>query len=155
MAKELPASAPPAGLLAKAGKLLDGLPGDTPLSQDSVRKLKGGPAALSALREEARLLEQRAARLRQLALALHQGEVLGELVRVLEGKEAKVDLLHAALLLARLDNDEVEVETYRDEVGRMARKMIAKLPKGAGEKEKLAELNRFLFTQMGFHGSRA
>jgi hypothetical protein len=63
--------------------------------------------------------------------------------------------LHAALLIARLDNDEVDVGAYRAEVERMARKVAGGLPKGAGEKATLAALNRFLFTERGFHGSRA
>ena len=45
---------------------------------------------------------------------------IAELVKSIEGKEDDIDLFHAALLIARLDNDELDVEAYRQEVERMA-----------------------------------
>src|SRR5205823_12393304 len=104
--------------------------------------------------ERARLLEQQAARLRQLAQAVHQQNVLSELRRVLRGKEEDVDLLHAALLIARLDNEDVDVDGYRAEVARMAHKIAAGLPKEADDQAKLVALNKYLFAERGFHGSR-
>ena len=43
---------------------------------------------------------------------------------------------------------------YAAEIGRMARKVAAGLPAGATEKQKLAALERHLFREKGFHGSR-
>jgi regulator of sirC expression with transglutaminase-like and TPR domain len=106
------------------------------------------------LRERARLLEQHAEQLRKLALTVHAKRVQNELVKVLDTKEADVDLVHAALLIARLDNDELDVEAYRTEVERMAKRLTAELPKDADEKAKLAGLTKFLFTDRGYHGSR-
>ena len=80
--------------------------------------------------------------------------MLNGLLKALEGKEDEIDLLRAALLIARLDNEEVDVEHYRGEVERMAKKIVAGLPEGADDRAKLAALNRFLFTERGFHGSR-
>jgi serine protease Do len=74
---------------------------------------------------------------------------------VLRGKEEDIDLLHAALLIARLDNEEVEVETYRREVERMAERIAARLPKDADDKARLAALDKYLFEERGFHGSRS
>src|SRR5262249_32022293 len=65
--------------------------------------------SLAALRERAKLLEQQAAQLRKLALALHEKTVREELVKELGKPEAEIDLVRSALLLARLDNDEVDV----------------------------------------------
>ena len=93
--------------------------------------------------------------LRQAALLLHQQEVLKEMAQLVRGKEADIDLVHAALLIARLDNDELDVEAYRREVERLAKKLAARLPKDADDKAKLATLNKYLFTERGFHGSRA
>jgi regulator of sirC expression with transglutaminase-like and TPR domain len=118
-------------------------------------KLPAGAATLAALRGKARVLEQQAARLRQLALALHQKAVLDELTALLGKKEGDVDLVHAGLLIARLDNDEVDVDGYRAEVDRLARKVASRLKKNAGDVEKLAALERYLFHERGFHGSRA
>ncbi|HYT90556.1 MAG TPA: transglutaminase-like domain-containing protein, partial [Gemmataceae bacterium] len=116
--------------------------------------LKDAPASLTALRERARLLEQQAAQLRELAVLVHHKTTLTELERVTRGKDENIDLIHAALLLARMDNEELEVEMYRNQVDRIAREIAAALPKGAGEKEKLAALNKDLFAGRGFHGSR-
>src|SRR5262249_24761833 len=69
-------------------------------------------------------------------------------------KDGKVDLLHAALLIARLDNDELDIDVYRREVDRMARKLTERLAKDADDKTKLAALNKYLFEERGFHGSR-
>src|SRR5207237_6577712 len=57
--------------------------------------------------------------------------------------------------VAQLDNDELDVEAYRREVDRMARKLTAALPAKADDKAKLAALNKFLFEERGYHGSRS
>ncbi len=87
-------------------------------------------------------------------MAVHQQSVLTELVRVLKAKEEQIDLLHAALLIALLDNEDVDVEAYRREVERMAEKVRQRLPKDADDKAHLEALNQFLFQERGFHGSR-
>src|SRR5439155_20180561 len=48
-----------------------------------------------------------------------------------------------------------DVEAYRREVDRMARKLTAALPAKADDKAKLAVLNKFLFEERGYHGSRS
>jgi regulator of sirC expression with transglutaminase-like and TPR domain len=153
--KEVGSSEPAPALMASVAKALAGASSGA-IMPELLKKLPAGkPATLAALREQARLLEQQAARLRQVALLLHQRQVLEELQGVLKAKEKDVDLVHAALLIARLDNDEVDVGAYRGEVERMAHKVQAGLGKGADEKRKLAALDRFLFTEKGFHGSRS
>jgi regulator of sirC expression with transglutaminase-like and TPR domain len=109
---------------------------------------------MQALRERARLLEQQAAQLRQLAQAVHQKRVQAKLVKLLAGKEEEIDLARAALLLARLDNDEVDVDAYLREIDRLGKEAAAGLAKDADDKARLEALNKYLFTQRGFHGSR-
>src|SRR5262249_43675706 len=103
----------------------------------------------------AKLLEQEAGQLRQLALAVHHRRVEADLARTLQGKEDDIDLVHAALLVARLDNDELDIEPYRKEIDHMARDIQATLPKDADGQAKLTALNKYLFAERGFHGSRA
>src|SRR5207249_4585395 len=103
---------------------------------------------------KARALEQEAGQLHKLAQAVHLKRVRTELAKALAGPEDKIDLTHAALLVARLDNDELDVEAYRREVDRMARKLTAALPAKADDKAKLTALNKFLFEERGYHGSR-
>jgi serine protease Do len=153
--KSLPPAAPPAEVVARVRKAAESAGPGAAAKADVVSKLAPeGAAATAVLRERARELERQAAELKKLAQAVHQRRVLDELATVLKAKEADLDLVHAALLIARLDNDEVDVAAYRGEVERMAKKVAAALPKDAGEKAKLAALNKYLFTERGFHGSR-
>jgi serine protease Do len=142
-------------IAARISKAVEGLkPSESPKAELIDQLRTDGPASLTALRDRARLLEQQAVQLRQLAQTVHQQTVLAELAKAVGGKEADVDLVHAALLIARLDNEEVDVNAYRGELERMARKLVAGLPKDADDEAKLAALNKFLFTERGFHGSR-
>ncbi len=109
----------------------------------------------ATLQQRARELEQEAARLRRQAAMMHRQSVLADLSKALEGPEAKVDLLHAALLVARLDNAELEIEPYRQQVNEMAREISARLQASADEAVKLAALREYLFSENGFHGSRS
>jgi S1-C subfamily serine protease len=155
LGKTLPPAAGPAEVAARVAKAVAGLPDDPPGEALVGRLAPEGAAGAAALRERARTLEREAARLRELAQAVHQQNVLAELARVLRGPDADADLLQAALLVARLDNDEVDVAAYRREVDRMARQVSAALPKDADDAAKLAALDKYLFQERGFHGSRA
>jgi serine protease Do len=152
---KLPPSTPPAEVVARVTKAVTDLPAEAkPEGALVERMLPDAPASLAVLRERARRLEQQAARLRELAAAVHHKQVLDELARLTGVKEADIDLVHAALVLAKLDNEELDVAAYRNQVERLAREVAQVLPKGAGEKEKLAALNKELFEGRGFHGSR-
>ena len=130
-------------------KLIDGKPGP-----DLVGKLAKEKASTDVLRARAEELEQQAARLKELAGRVHEQRVYDELQKVLGGPETQIDLIHAALLVARLDNEEVDVDAYRAEVDRMAKKAGEGLPKDATDEAKLMALNAFFFEKRGFHGSR-
>ncbi|MBI1917511.1 MAG: trypsin-like peptidase domain-containing protein [Planctomycetes bacterium] len=153
--KKLTSSAVSSEVAARVRKALDALGPEAKVGPETLRKLGGeGSAGLAALRTRAKQLEDEAARLRKLVSAVHQQGVQDELVKVLSAKDGKIDLLHAALLIAKLDNDELNVEVYRRDVDRMAKKVASRLPKDADEKAKLAALNKYLFEERGFHGSR-
>lgn len=111
-------------------------------------------ASRARLGERARQLELEAARLRKLSLAVHRQSVQTNLVRVLSGPEAKIDLFHAALLVSKLDNPDLDVEAYRAQLEEMAREVAGKLSSGAADAVKLAALTKYLFAENGFHGSR-
>lgn len=108
-----------------------------------------------ALKERARSLEREAKELRREAAKLHRATVQGELLKVLGEPEAKIDLFHAALLLARLDNAELDIEPYRQQITEMAREVAGKFSKDADAATKLAALKEYLFAENGFHGSRS
>jgi serine protease Do len=136
-------------------KTLADLKPAAPLTPDLLQKLgREGPAGLEIIRQRAKQMEEEAVRLRRLAGSVHQQRVQDELNKLLKDKSEKVDLLHAALLIAKLDNEELDIDAYRRDVERMAKKIAGKLPKVSDEKVKLAALNDLLFKERGFHGSR-
>src|SRR5207302_11115694 len=84
---------------------------------------------------------------------VHSATVVEQLTKTLKTQD-KVDLIHSALLIAKLDNEELDVEAYRRDVDRIAKKIAARLAKDADEKAKVKGLNDYLFNERGFHGSR-
>ena len=65
-----------------------------------------------------------------------------------------VSLLRGALLIARMDNPDVDVEAYIDRVEQWANEIQESLPKDADETTRLAAMDRYLFEELGVHGSR-
>jgi regulator of sirC expression with transglutaminase-like and TPR domain len=128
--------------------------GKSASEQDIKGLLKHPVEGAAMLRDRARDLEEQASRLRQLALTLHHERCLGELADLLKRPDQEVDLLRAALLVARLDNEELDIDGYVQEVGRMAKQITSKLPEKAAPARRLAALNQYLFKEGGFHGSR-
>lgn len=106
------------------------------------------------LRFRARELELEAQRMRMLANKVHEQAIVAELESLFQKPEADVDLLRAALLLARLDNDEVDVDAYLSDVDRMADEIRKQLPADATNDDKLAAIDKYLFVEHGYHGSR-
>jgi len=113
------------------------------------------PATLAALNLRADALEKQVARLRKLAREVHRRSVEGALLRELDQPEAKVDLFHAALLLAKLDNEELDLAAYRRQLDDMARDIAAQLTVMPDADAKLRALKKYLFEDNGFHGSRS
>ena len=112
-------------------------------------------ASRGILSERAIKLEREAAHLRELGVAVHRQSVQQELVKIFEMPEEKVDLFHAALLVAKLDNPDLAIEAYRSQLETMAREISARLPADADNSAKLETLTKYLFAENGFHGSRS
>ncbi|HLJ94427.1 MAG TPA: transglutaminase family protein [Gemmataceae bacterium] len=145
----------PAEIVNRISKSIDALaPSEPPTSELLDTLLPDAAASVEVLRNRAKLLEQQAARLRTLASAVHQKHIQTELAHALQRQEDDIDLFGAALLIAKLDNEEVDLPVYRKELERMAREVNASLPTAADEADKLGALNKYLFTERGFHGSR-
>jgi regulator of sirC expression with transglutaminase-like and TPR domain len=53
-----------------------------------------------------------------------------------------------------MDNPDLDIEPYRHEVDRIARRIKSRLSESATDSDKLAALKRDLFEEQGFHGSR-
>ncbi|HUS34118.1 MAG TPA: tetratricopeptide repeat protein [Verrucomicrobiae bacterium] len=111
--------------------------------------------ARANLLAEARQREMQAADLRKRADDLHLTEVRDALVAELKNADAKIDLFKCALLVARLDNPDLDIEPYRAEVADMAAEISRSIPNDATAATKLDRLIAFLFRENGYHGSRS
>jgi len=148
---ELPPSRPPAEQLARIAGLVEhlGAPPPADLVATLVAEGATGDAALAA---RADALEREAKRVRALAASVQTRRTIGALSAAAAAEP--VDLFHAALLVSALDNPELDVAGSRADLDRLAAEVAAALPEGADDGAKLATLNRVLFTELGFHGSR-
>jgi regulator of sirC expression with transglutaminase-like and TPR domain len=155
VAKEIVAPRPPDDLVKRINQSVNHLSSPDAVKPELIKTLvEEGDASIRVLRDRAKLMEQQAAQLRQLAQAVHSERVQAELVKSLQRKEEDIDLVQAALLIAKLDNEELDIEPYRKEIERMAREIQAALPKSPDGQAKLDALNKYLFQERGFHGSR-
>jgi serine protease Do len=155
VASELPSEQPDDATLERVAALGADIETSRPPTEETVTAFSDlGRTGRAAIEQEARLLEQRVERLRQLSRAVHEQAVRRQLFEVLAADDSSVDLLHAALLLAALDNDELDVDLYRREVDDLAAEFVDSLPEDCSEADTFAALNRFLFEERGFHGSR-
>ncbi|MBC7854757.1 MAG: tetratricopeptide repeat protein [Pirellulaceae bacterium] len=151
----LPSPLASAELTASLTKEIDALPALESLLPEKLTPLVSAPdEAIQSLRQKAKALRERALELEQVAADVRLRQVANELTAVLEARDGKIDLFRAALTLARLDEEEVEVEAYTKQLERMAGEVKAKLPADASEAKKLGALNDYLFKDNGFHGSR-
>lgn len=139
----------------RLAQTMDSLAARQQPSAELVNGLAGDAASSAALRERARNLEDQAAQLRQLAQKVQHQRVLQELERQFKKPEAEVDLFAAAFWVARLDNEDIEIEPYRKQLARIGREILASLPESANARQKRTALNKHFFEELGFHGSRS
>jgi len=151
--KKLPSRVPDEESLDRIRAAIAQVDADKPAGADVVETLAPEGASTSdVLRREAEMLEKRAQRLRELALAVQARRVQNEIAKVV--KADTVDLLRASLLIAKLDNEELDVDYYLNEIDEMVASIRAGLGDKPDEAKRLAALNEFLFKKSGFHGSR-
>jgi len=137
---------------------VDKLPPLKELMPTQLGGLTAEPLASSqVLRDRAKQLEQQAAQMRKVASDGHVQAVLADLKVTLEKGAAEggvLDLARCALLVARLDDEEVDVEENLAILDDMAAEIKASLPTDAADQAKLDALTKYLFVDNGFHGSR-
>jgi regulator of sirC expression with transglutaminase-like and TPR domain len=153
--RELPPSQPSAALVGRAAELTKQLSRTAAPDPKVLTALAAlGPASPQALRDRAGELEKDAARLRHVAKLVHQRRIEQELQKLFEVKDPDVDLVHAALLLAKLDNEELEIEPYRKLVEGMSAELRSRLGPKPTDAARLDALVKYLFEELGFHGSQ-
>ncbi|MFM8377815.1 MAG: transglutaminase family protein [Planctomycetia bacterium] len=158
--KDLPRAMPAADVMARIEAVAAELPDEAAAAasepaDDLVAKLlPEGDAARAGLMRRAAELERQAARLEALAASVHARRTLDELAGLVGRPDAEIDLFHAALLIAKLDNADLDIAASRQELERLAADIRGRIPAQAADDDVLAVLNRVLFDELGFHGSR-
>ena len=162
VADRLPPSQASPGELERARALVDDLADFGALTNTDLDSLGGdlAPASLTLLNNRARELDQQAKQLelqakqlRRIADDVHVQQVAKELSEQFEGSEP-VDLLQGALLIAKLEDKEIDIPAYVSAVDRMAEQIRSRLPENADDTKRQQALSKFLFAESGYHGSR-
>lgn len=131
------------------------LKADANWDRDLIASLSGkAEASRSVLSARAKELDQQAKQLRRLASAVHTKSIERAMLKALDDEEDKIDLFHAALLLDKLDNPELELAPYRRSFKRMAREIKEALEEDANDMTRIDAVKKHLFEDNGFHGSR-
>jgi regulator of sirC expression with transglutaminase-like and TPR domain len=133
--------------------VLDALPRLSEIGEVDFAPLADAAPASQLLRDRAAALEEKAQELRRLADDVHTQAVVRRLVDVLDRRE-EGGLAKAALLVALLDDGEIDLDSYLHTLDRMAGEVRQSLPENADEAARLAALTRYLFEENGFHGGR-
>ncbi len=155
VARELPSTAPSGALITRVEQQLEQLTKQATADDKLIDTLaKDADAGVIVLQRRAEQLAAESKRLRALAVSVHRRRIEQQLVESLKGDDSKVDLIAASLLVSQLDNPELDVAAYREEVERMAREIRQQLPARSDDAAKLKALNNYLFVEQGYHGSR-
>jgi regulator of sirC expression with transglutaminase-like and TPR domain len=117
-----------------------------------VRKQPG--QALRHLDQEAKRLEEQATRLRMASVRLHRRLVRDQLTALFENDDDGVDLFRASLLIAKIDDPDVDIDYYEQQLKTMATEVKSKFTDRDDDAAKLKELIAYLFEVNGYHGSR-
>lgn len=123
--------------------------------EQTLDKLLENPvAARRVVMEQRKQLEEESTKLRELERELHRRVMTKEILAELEKPEPEINLLRCTLLLSRHDNPEIDIASYMNAFKTMVAdlKDDAEIKKGTIPAVK--RLNRYLFEENGFHGSR-
>lgn len=123
--------------------------------EKTMEKLTAEPAAARrVLEDRARLLEEQASNLRRLQRDVHRQSVARDLANLLRRPADQTELLRAALLIAKHDDPELDIEAYLELAGRMADELCGDPALKDGTAAAAHRIAQYLFEENGFHGSR-
>lgn len=142
--------------LAELTRQLDAI-GDrsTLLDIDLVGQTTDVAQRLAVLENQAREFEAKAETLRMLGQDIHTAAVCSDLSELVANDDADIDLFRGALLIAKLDNPDLDIEVYAERIDDMAKQIRTRFTDAMSSDEKLKKLDEYLFEQNGFHGSRS
>ena len=111
-------------------------------------------AANLQIKQKVAQIEKQAEDLRRLASDVTNAPIARELAELARKKPSNM-LLHGSLLIAKLDNADIDVDAYLARVEEMGREISAKIQTTANANTKRDALHTYLFQENGFHGGSA
>jgi len=153
--KSLKSRNPSPSLLGKLKKTISSLNPSDEYDPKTIEELKSDARInKKLLHKRAEQLESQANQFRRLSNLIHERAVQHELTNELAKDDDKISLLHAALLVGKLDNADIDIAHYEKIVNDMASEILAALPGKANASKRLTALGNYMFKENGFHGSR-
>ena len=150
---QLPPAAPPTEQVARIAGMVKDLDGAGAPPAELVLALVGeGAVGDAALAARADALDREAKGMRALMAQVQAKRTVEALAK--EAAAEPIDLFQSALLVAALDNPDLDLAGARHDLDRLAAEVAKGVPEGADDAAKLAALDRVLFQELGFHGSR-
>ncbi|MBC8351844.1 MAG: trypsin-like peptidase domain-containing protein [Planctomycetes bacterium] len=142
--------------LARFMELIDDLPDLKALRPDDIEPLtERADASAALLLRRAEELVGRAEELRKAARDVRVRGIAKELSDLVNTDGGDFDLLRGTLLLAKLDELDIEVDAYLSQVDQMAEEIKKSLAQDTDDATRLDKLNDYFFVENGFHGSRS
>ncbi len=155
VAPRLAATQPSDDRLDPIRERLSALSLDDAHSQAVLAELASDPAAsVRAIEDRMEQMTRQVALLERLANDVRIRDTCDQLAALFAATAHDGRLIDAALLVSRLDNPNLDITAYRRQVDRMADEIRAGLDESASSADRISALNRYLFAENGFHGSR-
>ncbi len=113
-------------------------------------------AVTRELEKRAIELEQRAKQIRRVAVDVKLAPIIDQLSELAEApSQDDAALLRGALLIAKLDNPDIDVDAYLTRVESMSQAILGRLAEDADPVSRRQALHQYLFDENGYHGGRA
>lgn len=125
-----------------------------PTDELPMRFLKDPSSARAALLAKASETERLAQGYRKSAEAVHARAVVEEMRELFSRPEEEIRLFEAGMLVAQLDDPELEGDSYRAELKAQAEAVKQAARNSTNAQEQVTALNKVFFEENGFHGSR-
>ena len=107
----------------------------------------------SLINKKIKTLENSITSLEKLKDKVHRDKITNEILEELNrGNDS--DLSQCALLLAKYDNQEIDIDAYYSEIERMGEDLMSKIKNNTDIEAKVALISKYLFKDNGYHGSR-
>ena len=125
------------------------------IRQDQIGVLgESGEVSEREIIRKAVLLEQQAKKLRRLAKDVRRANTISAL-RDAAKAVGQDQLLNCTMLIAQLDNPDIDIDLYKQQIDEMATEIREMIDEEADATDRRNALHRFMFDQNGFHGSRS